>query len=249
LDTSEKLLFNAARGRIATMKLRCRCDRECVFGTADYVSGKLQCPTCGHIFPASPVILRLLSAFSRVITLAEPAFRKLCKSPRFPLFVAWLIVLAGCVGIGFMPWNTRSPPVLLLVGTACMIGGVAKAIWSNRPKYKRTIAIGAFIVWVVICYRAYATWTHTEHWKSDSGVEYFDTYHYDRHLERSIRSDYMHASGPMAGEVIGKPHGRWSCWHKGTDYMAGWHDEEYYWYGEKISEGEWHLRNDGRRSH
>lgn len=46
------------------------------------------------------------------------------------------------------------------------------------------------------------------------------------------------ARGPLAG--TGKPHGRWELTFWKPDYR---HETKFYWYGEQISEGEWHLRN------
>jgi hypothetical protein len=43
--------------------------------------------------------------------------------------------------------------------------------------------------------------------------------------------------GPCSAS--GKPHGKW----KQIIWVPFSHNELYYWYGEEISEGEWHLRN------
>jgi formylglycine-generating enzyme required for sulfatase activity len=46
----------------------------------------------------------------------------------------------------------------------------------------------------------------------------------------------------MAGEGKPKPHGIWTYWgNGGIEYT-------FYWYGEEVSEGEWHLRNIGQTS-
>jgi phage FluMu protein Com len=43
----------------------------------------------------------------------------------------------------------------------------------------------------------------------------------------------------------GKKHGRWTFWD--STFPAGKATvEDWYWYGDKITEGEWHLRNDKR---
>ena len=54
----------------------------------------------------------------------------------------------------------------------------------------------------------------------------------------------MSGEGPMSAS--GKPHGEW----ENQDLRAGWWDlpgrgesKTWYWYGEEITEGEWHLRN------
>lgn len=46
------------------------------------------------------------------------------------------------------------------------------------------------------------------------------------------------ACGPMAG--TGKPHGQWRYDYGSPDWRS---ETKFYWYGEEISEGEWHLRN------
>jgi hypothetical protein len=54
-----------------------------------------------------------------------------------------------------------------------------------------------------------------------------------------IESFFWSSEGPIAG--IGKPHGHWITdkWGDSTPY----HKDEFYWYGEEISEGDWYLRN------
>jgi hypothetical protein len=51
------------------------------------------------------------------------------------------------------------------------------------------------------------------------------------------RSTSFISEGPMAGE--GKPHGKWEQHNR---KVRGPEEVTFFWYGDEISEGEWHLR-------
>ena len=59
-------------------------------------------------------------------------------------------------------------------------------------------------------------------------------------LFSEVRAMYW-GHGPMAG--TGKPHGQWECGTPGPSRFESNVRTVFYWYGEAISEGEWHLRN------
>ena len=96
-------------------------------------------------------------------------------------------------------------------------------------------------------------WNDTvrQSWDKDES-HYHDTRHRwsDRLLARAYSeyktSDHIHlvyyASGPMAG--TGKQHGEWT--HELYDdsrILPIDTETAFYWYGEEVSEGEWHRRN------
>lgn len=57
------------------------------------------------------------------------------------------------------------------------------------------------------------------------------------------RSEHYHGEGPMT--ATNKPHGHWTGYSRlSYDSRLPYESfDEWYWYGEKISEGEWELRN------
>jgi hypothetical protein len=105
--------------------------------------------------------------------------------------------------------------------------------------------------------------TYQSKWRNET-VQYIDTHHrWSQNLIRRKMGFYNTAeaakqdtlgykeefslAGPMAG--TGKPHGQWS-WtlgleHRSDAYKSHQPTEKtnFYWYGDEISEGEWHLRN------
>jgi hypothetical protein len=62
---------------------------------------------------------------------------------------------------------------------------------------------------------------------------------YDADKSVGSHSLFWRTQGPMAG--TGKPHGHWITNKFGDDNP--YHKDEFYWYGEEVSEGNWHLRN------
>lgn len=94
----------------------------------------------------------------------------------------------------------------------------------------------ALLVGIGLCVLMHKTGTYRETWTNKDGINYFDFYTRSGQIyDRTIWSkDFMH-SGPMAGNT--KPHGEWDI-RDDLKFSKRW-----YWYGEEISEGEWHLRN------
>ena len=90
--------------------------------------------------------------------------------------------------------------------------------------------------------------TYEYRW-SDGDFSFNDTYKTwgGQHVYRSIfdysKDDasgvrWRSTSGGMAG--TGKPHGKWVTVYYNPEFKI---TTQFYWYGEEISEGEWHLRN------
>lgn len=59
----------------------------------------------------------------------------------------------------------------------------------------------------------------------------------DTPYRRHVSSPRFIASGPIAGSNGGSPHGEWFVIENGKA-RAMW-----FWYGEVVTEGDWHLRN------
>ena len=176
--------------------------------------------------------------------------------------VAWVLLYDRA----YRPQTTDLPPaapsVLLLYASIIAIGlGTTELVrrhhgWRGTTSAGRFLTAGAVLVW------GYYE-TYESKWRSDS-VRYTDTH--GRWSQRLVyrRMDYYNSEdaaakdelrfkedfsleGRMAG--TGKPHGPWK-WQLGLDH---WDDaiknhEPYqktvfYWYGDEVSEGDWHLRN------
>jgi phage FluMu protein Com len=121
----------------------------------------------------------------------------------------------------------------------------------SRPRLTRFLAVFATVT-VLYLWGAYDT-TH-EFWRTET-TNYTDTYQRwsRQHLSRefAIRRppedpapssfDWwtFRGHGPMAG--TGKPHGQWEYETNLGNFRTD-RTIQFYWYGEEITEGEWHLR-------
>ena len=185
-----------------------------------------------------------------------PIFHEL-PAPRAKL--PWLeIFIAAACAAGFMA-TLRSPP-----GTKPLVNYLLLALFVSitvstlmgryLPLSKKLAAFAgttaAIIAWVL-----YANWldTYDQRWSQARGpseVSYVDSYHrgaelpYFRRIASDDDGERFRASGGMAGE--GKPHGRWVEYSFGKG-LSFEHRVVFYWYGEEIAEGKWHLRDNGRR--
>ena len=83
---------------------------------------------------------------------------------------------------------------------------------------------------------------YTKTWYSDRGDKYIDTYSPDDVITHRIfmTSDRSwQATGPMTPS--GKLHGQWFVVSESVDGQMETRFK-WYWYGDEVSEGEWHLR-------
>lgn len=82
-------------------------------------------------------------------------------------------------------------------------------------------------------------WTYRERWE-DGGFHYTQIVRRidGRPLSVFIHGDDYTASGPVSES--GKPHGEWSVRDGGLYSQPKW-----YWYGEEVTEGEWHEKQGG----
>lgn len=179
-------------------------------------------------------------------TAPKPA-RKLpswVRSPRLS-WRAWLIMS----GLAFL-LTLRTPPgpwvLLHYLALIFAVGLLATRIAQPRvPQWSKWIALGAALL---------AAWL----WgRSDYYIKHEDKFRENGDLE-SVITEYVYRSqyrpfyqetsvwtekgyGRLEGgySESGKRHGRWKSFS--TDDITG--QTEWYWYGEPITEGEWHLRN------
>lgn len=86
--------------------------------------------------------------------------------------------------------------------------------------------------------------TYTNYWTSENGMSYADTKqrYTGKIVYRRIwkfTPSYTSADGPIIQTGVDlKVHGHWSFLDR--DFQR---EDRWYWYGEEITEGEWHLRN------
>lgn len=183
--------------------------------------------------------------------------------------VLWMIGLAGLKVIGFLCGLTgwvyfagkllpisRSGGFVAPLGTLlcypsillAMLCGTALAVQRTQKMWLKIPGI-ALTCCTLYWWSTYDTYTY--HWASDSGQEFTDTrncwsnalvfrditiYESDDQMpDGKTRS--LTTSGPMAG--TGKPHGEWSVVYWGPFRS----ETKFFWFGEEVSEGEWHLRN------
>jgi len=150
--------------------------------------------------------------------------------------LAFLVTLHTESGLG-----TMLHYLSLIVGSAGIGYAIAKRfgrLWS--PWWFVAGGIGLACVWYRFDYYSY-------HWGEEkNGVElnYYDyrwrstgKLFYRDFWSRNDDGSY-HAEGGFSDS--GKQHGPWKSFSS-DDYSKT--DYEWYWYGEPISEGEWHLRN------
>ena len=123
-----------------------------------------------------------------------------------------------------------------------MLGMPVYLCCRRWAKYSKHITVGGSVVLSIIV--VWYGWgdTYPKYFNSETGYEYHDDYGRwsGKHVYRSITrwDPYFTSSGPMAGDVP-KPHGHWTTWQ--FDPLVNL--DEFYWYGDKISQGEWYLRN------
>ncbi|HZZ28448.1 MAG TPA: hypothetical protein VFE46_10645 [Pirellulales bacterium] len=135
---------------------------------------------------------------------------------------------------------------LTLISSA-MIG------WFNRKLSIRWTRYIVAVLTVVTLFWWAAHDTYVDRWTSKDDTDYADTYkhwsgdfiyrrtsHFHKGDSTFLNESYFWSSeGPMAG--TGKPHGHWITEKLGDN--TPYHKDEFYWYGEEISEGQWYMRN------
>lgn len=162
----------------------------------------------------------------------------------------WSIFI-GLLGWLYCAISTSPDLSLLCYPSIALIGAGITARCLHAFNW-RGAKIAGIVATVAVIYLWGRHDTYERTWTSDT-FEYTDTYrrwghqHVYRRIEK-YEEDQMDkefkglgiwtARGPIAG--TGKLHGKWEyiVW-KPKIHM----ETTFYWYGEEISEGEWHLRN------
>ena len=156
-----------------------------------------------------------------------------------------LLITAG--GLGWLFTLQPKPSLFILVHYGLLVAAIVGAVRVCAGKwqvYRKWIIIGgtAAGICLVILYGQHDYYRSS--WTNERGTKYVDTYHRwsGRIVHRWVllpdgSSLGTSLNGPMRGEGKPKPHGKWiRLGRGGLDYT-------FYWYGDEVSEGEWHLRN------
>lgn len=131
------------------------------------------------------------------------------------------------LGYSFGPLSLLAG-ILLVVLAGVLLGAVAR--WPRI--WKPGLICGGVLGFVVMIWLGTKRVT-IERWTSDSGTRIVDRFYGWGHTPywESLDSDNFFSSGPLSPS--GKRHGEWTSSGR----------RRWYWYGDEISEGEWHLRN------
>ncbi|MEX0938206.1 MAG: hypothetical protein WDZ59_10145 [Pirellulales bacterium] len=163
-----------------------------------------------------------------------------------------IVLPALLIGTGFLVWAStvaQRPPYNHFGVFLAAVGAIMLAAMKFSHQRKLTIWIG-IIVYLIVA----RTWWKYDWWESsdtmkheyDGGsTRYFDTYsratgaitHRTMTVNDEDGGSLYNFSGPMSPS--NKPHGHWEHLNWDTLKLT----DRWYWYGEEITEGEWHLRN------
>lgn len=166
-----------------------------------------------------------------------------------------LLILGGFFGVGILAsgilililWFDVSVIPLGKLAAVLALGflGVSGIILIGIPLRKRlTVARSTFaVVWIAFSAAYIQTASIVVEWTSENGEFHFtDTESWFGNVVRRVARSTKSASHQLRceGDVSesGKAHGLWRCVSPSGESAKLW-----FWYGEKISEGEWHLRN------
>lgn len=217
------------------MNVTCQCGRQYEI-RPEHSGRQFTCNVCGSTFSDQPPVAR------RHLPMAgRPAFRKKPTPFRVPCVAINLGLIVG----GIFVWGSTigSPPSLWValhyLSLMAAIIGVVRTCAEKWAAYRGWIVAGGSVagLCLIVWYGQHDS--YREVWVDNDGTSFHDTY------SRGGRLKYRYVflkggdsmDGAFAGEGKPRQHGKWDYWF-GDNMTHVW-----YWYGEEISEGEWHLRN------
>jgi hypothetical protein len=153
-------------------------------------------------------------------------------SKRVFLWVAFV----SCLTV-FVLTARQPPSAAVAVNYVALAGMLFFGVYATvrgRLRYAATAAVGVMLLGSII-------WALLDSYEQEFvglGMLITDTYSRTSDVPRyrKIVGEDSRAEGPMAGDF--KPHGKWRI-----SLPSGAQQTSWYWYGEEITEGEWHLRN------
>ncbi len=236
------------------IEFRCPDCRTILKTNADRAGQRTHCPSCRcavqvpnctfYVEPSPPPVSApaVLPAGGRLTiprkkTLAE----RLTEIVPFLPYVG--LICGGAVALSL--WET--PPSLLwllsYVAVVCVAVSAAYIVQNHWRRWRRAVWVATLFVTPLLIWGYYKTATYAVIWESESNdARYVDTYTRERRIvERLIlfhSGSIWIASGGFSDS--GKLHGKWSYLMRDGGLAE---ESVWYWYGEEVSEGEWHLRS------
>lgn len=189
------------------------------------------CPACKYVFETSEAKEPPAESqqSNRVLSHTADTIYVLRKLSPYGLWLVGFMLIVGAAEHNWLIWLGS-----LLIGT----GAVILARQWTGPKVSLVVGVsfGAAVLFLMLWYGTYeARWSKDEFY-------YFDTYSRwnGRHIHRRMRAEQPNGIVRTEGYLSpsGKLHGPWKT--TGPNFES---HVEHYWYGEPITEGEWHLRN------
>lgn len=202
----------------------------------------LPCPKCGGYVSVPPII--------PAESIAQSASKNVDVPPDY-MKIGWGVGFAICL-LTFL-FTIRTPPgpgvIVHYLGLMFAVGMVAARL-AERLVPKWTVAV-AFVVALIAAYLWLRSDYSMRHWTrrteaNDGRLDYTDyTYRLndDRPFYRDMwftpdKGESFHLRGGFSES--GKRHGQWIRVSAADAYIP---QSDWFWYGEQVSEGEWHLRN------
>jgi DNA-directed RNA polymerase subunit RPC12/RpoP len=189
------------------------CDRT-LEAPDDKAGMSAKCPNCG-----------IIVTVPKISTPREPVINR--DGIKKGLAIAALCGFIGTIGV--------KPSLWVPLHYACLF--TAAFITGTMIKIRRSKLIG--MAAAIVCVVVWSQFdSYVEHWTGEV-TEYTDQkmrmsgqiYH------RKATNDRVHGSGPMAGDPV-KMHGHWVFYFKPEQRRI----DQWYWYGDEVSQGEWELR-------
>lgn len=218
------------------------------------IGKKARCPHCGNIsrVPApdgfEPILQPPIVKPAPIATDSPKPARRLPSWVRIPSYSwrFWLVVSA----LAFV-LTIRTPPsswvLVHYLGLMFAVGLlVARIVQPKFPQWEKRIALAAAFVVAWLWWRTdyyIAFWEKEDDFSRASYTDYIYRGNY-RPFYRKLISNVKdvgteYTEGAMT--ETGRLHGHWhSTVFSDSGMRSG---DDWYWYGERISEGEWHLRN------
>ena len=207
--------------------------------TSHATSDSIEADKLGRELPKVPKWLKAMRAFDEwAVSRAGQPFRVHRET---------LIRIVAGIGLGAWVFTLCSPPsgwvLVHYLGLAAVVVAITLEIAGPVPRLK-PFGIPCAVVAVLVVWWGWHQYgeIYQVQWESNDGeCLYHDTYrrggaHIYRWMNNKRWDEFLE------GAMSGKPprlHGHW----KTVSFLPYKHTDNWYWYGEEITQGEWELRN------
>jgi hypothetical protein len=173
-----------------------------------------------------------------------------------PKLPRWIVPVVGACLVAFLATLHREEGWSVLIHYGAIVMAV---VLIGVSVGERTLRTWPTAVAAGLGLAAALTWAQFDYWVrewsevDESGVEWFYTDYYGRGAPIYYRELHRYSSDVPGDDVFiasaeggfsesGKQHGPWKSfeWRKDQDSCSS---TKWLWYGEEITEGEWHVRN------